>query len=322
MKNMDRQFIGKNANEEESLEAKEKLRDIGLEPIAGEKPKTEQELQLISLAVSGFKKLFEQYGIEKTIDITPEQIHFTDCILFGGSVVSGMADVGQESIATTKKQEIFSLLEIHCFAHEMAHLLSHTRHFASAKDEVAGDKEVEVTSPRAGFALERPWNKEENGEIRHFVGFNEAMTEIIVKKILYAISEELEKEFKIKEEELAKSHIGKRKLKYIPFVKKTMVVSYQQMYVPTVEEIIKKMAEIKSQTLEEITDQLIKAYFNGESPMLGDIEKTFGTGSARILSYLGSQGKEVEELIADYFFVEDVEVRKEIKGEIDDLMRK
>ena len=88
----------------------------------------------------------------------------------------------------------------------------------------------------------------------------------------------------------------------------------------SLEEIIKKIAEMKGQTSEEITDQLVKAYFNGESPMLYDIEKAFGTGSARILSYLGSQTPEIEDLIDDYFAVEDLEERKEIMEEIDDLM--
>lgn len=294
-------FIGRRYTEKEKIggqKALEQWNERGKEKIEGELEKSEEEIKMIDTINSLLTKELESLGVGEYTPLLLEQVHILDDTTFKkrfpGSRAFGYFRSTDNAIFlnrdshTTKAEKLESLL------HESIHQSSTQKFFATPPTEGGYD----ISDARTGYRLRSEWKG--GKDVHKFRGFNELMTDYTAYKILSKNSDTIEESFGITHKEI-----------------NGPIYSYME-YEPILVAIVNKISKEKNMSRQNVFSDLEAGMFKNTILNLKVIEKTFGKGSLRVLSYLQSlrNSDNNEKLIPviQEFFEESDEQEREKKG--------
>lgn len=227
-------------------------------PVKNELEKTQNDLESIFLIREYLEELLIEFNIPQNINIVAERIHLLadedykkQCPDYRGGALTKSWNGIFVNADWMKGVSLF-----HAMLHEFVHELSHKKYRYSD-----ATKKVEVY--RSGYSVSGYDEKKE----RHYSlleGFNEAMTSQISKYMLQKHSEEIREQFGISEEGLDNE----------------IEVEYPEER-EQLEDLVKRIAELRSEPLVEVWNKFVRGYFTGEMMHLRDIERVFGKGTLK-----------------------------------------
>lgn len=275
-----------------------------------ELPKNEEDLEMISrlnLWIEEYLKNIGGEGFVKKVD--PEQIIIlsdddfvkigrdifdSDWSSYSGKMIPGVDIIFVKRLPETERFGIIvSLL------HEVVHVNSKFRLNIFKNDERGGS--------RSGYST-KSVKKDKHNEFEsyeYFDGLNEAIVQMTTLDILDKHTEELEKDYSItKKEQTA-------------FRRQDIYVGYEYIF----RIMIKKLAQEFNLSQMEYWKKFRRNLFTGDLMFLRDVEKVFGKGSLRVLSFMGAhashaQNLELIKLFERYFLTDNQTERKEVAEKI------
>ncbi|MGW8185543.1 MAG: hypothetical protein ACWGHO_05555 [Candidatus Moraniibacteriota bacterium] len=271
----------------------------------GEIEKNEEELKFLKFANKYIKEELQSFGIEEFEDIDPNQFHF----LNEEAYCKATRNLGSLAFvvpllenAYVNIEEMPHRLQLYkTILHEALHLYSFQRNQVYIEDGEDGDEEKYLLTYRYGYSNDNMVKDKFGEDHSHFMGLNEAMTDLIVLDILRGHQRELIKEFNVTFEEALKpvSYNG-----------------YKDLFIF----IMQKIAENLGEDYEDVWGRFKKGYFTGEMMHLRDIEKVFGKGSTRFLaaidSFVRDTNTEMDKEVFAFFETDDEHVREQIAQKV------
>ena len=248
-------------NIEKDLSSKE-------EKIHGEYKKTKEELEAINLINKYLQKEIKELDIEPKSSIDISRIHFVNKEIAQKSDIHGFGVFYSDRDSISINKDVFfgeRLLLYRIILHEMIH-------YYSFNSIIFTGSTNDIDDYRCGYSV---YSKNETFRHGHFYGFNEAVTEKIVKDILRNNIQELKNKFNISEKE---------------FKEENKLRSLYKNEINILDLIIDNMAKFYKKDPKEIWNNFKKGFFNGDMMHLRDIEETFGPGSLRVLAAMTSKG--------------------------------
>lgn len=227
-------------------------------PVENELEKNQENLESIALISKYLMELLAEFDVPQNINIHPDRIHLLSDKDYmkqcpddkGGALSRSWSGI----FANADRLRGVSLF--HALLHEFIHELSHKKYKFS---QATGKAEVY----RSGYAV-HGYDEDEEKFYVLLEAFNEAMTEQIARYVLVQHEEEIIKKFGLSEEdmdgELEQAYVEERE---------------------QLEEVIKRIAEAKGDSLAHVWDKFVKGYFSGEMMHLRDIDRVFGEGTLR-----------------------------------------
>ncbi len=292
-------FIGRKYSEKElasATKALNKWEASAGKPIEGEEEKTPEEKWLILKLQDILAKELESLGIENCDILNEDSIHLLTADLFEKrfpkSSNNANYDSGNREIFLNKERTNTKVRMISTLLHEMIHSASRQKFYI--------DNKKGITEARVGYRVYSDWK--EGDRSNRLRGFNEAMTDYTVYKLLVTNIEDL-RDLGIKEEDV-----------------RGPIYSYLADYQPIVDSILEKIAADKNISSLEAFNKLERGQFENTLLALKDIDRLFGEGSLEILSYLGEfkdkKRSNVDRAIRNYFGEADSQARKSIGDNI------
>lgn len=306
-------IVGRNLSKEQIEESGEHIKnklEESLKPLENELEKTPDELKFIELMNSFLSVEFEELGIDRPSKILPEQIHLFDKDGFKKNFSDTKYSFHQHSTkAAYIDKEGKSRKRLgHTIVHEAIHILSSKKYFRDAKGNHGMTKSgyLHVQSPiREGDRSDiNKRFKLSNLKHEHMRGFNEAVIDVMAIELLGKNSKNLIDEFKITNEEIKENLVG-----YVEFVEILNIV-------------IDGVAERDGKSKEEVWKKFKKGVITGDMMHLREIEKTFGSGSLRVLAFMGTNDAtklsedHATQKIKKYFETDSEDEREKIAEEI------
>lgn len=241
--------------------------EIARQPVSGEYKKTEDDYRIISVLNDYIQEELKAIEIDEIKAIDPNQIHLFPSITYNQKFPQVDASAFHESfdkiinVDADEAGDIGKLQFFRDLLHEMVHIASKNKYFLKAS------KGIGVS--RSGYRNVNPEKEHE-----HFQGLNEAIVEKIVIDILQSHRNDIVRDFDVSLEDYNKEG------KYF---------CYYQEYIEIIQSIVKKIAETKGETEDEVWKRFKRGIFTGEMMHLRDIEKIYGKGSLRMLDILESE---------------------------------
>lgn len=267
-------FTGKKLNEEETEKAENKILDDiikGQELYKeGELEKTEFEKEMILLADVMLENEFERLGLKYDHFIPDEHIHviseeFARDVL--PNKASAVFDSYEQQVCVVRRENESKIKLFHDLLHEMVHSVSHIK-YAVLEDD--------IKNYRVGYAL-----KNHRDGIKYLESFNEALTEDLTQTLLFKNREVLYDTFQIS---------------------KLNTPSAYSDGIMVIDNIVIGLSESSKVPEHIIRDKFYKGLFTGEMMFLREIDRVFGEGSLRLLSFLApNAGASIFSLYRKYF---------------------
>ncbi len=294
------EFIGRHYDENEKDNLKKALNrwsDESLKQEEGESEKSEEEVRMINTINLIIRSELESLGIEGHDDVPLEKVHILSSEIFkrmfpdfqGNAFFLSTSDVVyfERNDSMTGAQKFSTLL------HELVHRASVTKFYGNKEDGGIHDA-------RVGYRIRSAWKEPKEGS--KLLGFNEFMTDFTVYKILSKNQSILERDFGITKKDI-----------------RGPIYSYFN-YSPIFDQILLKISKDKDIPLLEVVDDLERGLFEPNILVLKDVESSFGKGSLKVLSLLGSlkgdNCEKLDEMIKNFFMEKDESKRVEMGDEI------
>ena len=280
-------LTGKNYSDEER-EATEKGLEYLVHEARGVDPdeleKTPLELEIIQTCKDMLRTTLSAFGIDKKLEINADQIHIYPPEKYPDRENKTIANVAVVTQKIEVKRRGSKTKMIAALLHEMIHLASDLVFYSHVSDV---DGLLDISDAKSGYRLHSEWK---TGGKHKFVGLNEAITDILMYRILKKNEETLKNQFRISISE--------------------EIISYTTFW-DIVKKIIDKIAIVTGSEFETILDDYIRAQFTGEMMHLRDIERLYGKGSLQVLALLGYD-ETLTPLIQKYFETDSEKERKEL----------
>jgi hypothetical protein len=257
----------------------------GRDRVECEYRKTRLELKWLDKIRNYLNELFAELAIVGRTNLKNEQVHFFPKEEFdevtgkGAGIVTAVYNLETdlsiyadketvEEIAANPKLLLFLMV-----LHEAVHSEQYHKFFAF-KEENCGKNRLTFEAHRLGYFNQ---NIEENdfNSHEHFRGFNEAITQRTVLKIIKKHSAELVGFFKIRDKEKLKECLEEDAAEYSDEI-------------AVVDKIAETLARKNKETKKAVWQRFAKGSFTGRIMHLREIEKTFGAGSLRVLAAMQS----------------------------------
>ncbi len=301
---MGKEFIifGKNLEFEEEKSERNNLeiiREKAMEPFEGELEKTSEQIRFVGKINQYLGEQFEELGISEKPAVWPEQIHILPHEVFDRRFPKMKFEAIHSSrpaaiFIDASKRDRWQLNK--SMLHESLHMASFGKYYFDSEEK---NKKLKLKSYRSGYFLQ-----ERRGEAHsHFKGFNEAITDKIVKEIFATHRDEILEEFNVTPEEQRS-------------------VLYYNEYINILNVIIAGIAKKTNESEDLIWWKIKRGYFTGEMMHLREIEKIYGKNSLKVLAMLGGDAtndpreKKISRRILEYFQTADGKRREEISAEI------
>ncbi len=269
-------IIGKNLTHDKVEEVKDKILDdmiLGQELYEEELEKTESEKEMILLADVILENEFERLGLAYEHFIPDEHIHvlpenFAQNVLPEGA--SAVFDPYEQQTVIVRRSNESKIQLFHDLLHEMVHSVSHIKYQILEDDS--------VKNYRSGYSV-----KNNKDKIKYLESFNEAITEDFAQSLLLKNKETIFEIFNINKFGTSDA-----------YVEDIMIL----------DNIIIGLAEFNKNSEHMIRDTFYKGILTGEMMHLREIDKVFGEGSIRLLSFLSPQATGiVHSLYRKYFSI-------------------
>jgi hypothetical protein len=267
------------AEEKYVNEFMEDLFSAGKDSVYGELIKADEELLMI--------KDFDKYIRAEAIDLgvkdlrrplPTRKIHFA---LPSGyqkqfphlqPTAEGNYEIWPDAIYIKKNKDINRWDIAHVTLHEMIHAYSAIRYDL---DSVGNINSAKLGYQTATMVKNESAKSTEGAEVepdvsRLFLGFNEAITDLMTQEILTEHQAELTRDLKLSAEEIAASS------------------SDRYGYCDAVEWIIAKIAEKNQEDKSVVWNKFKLGMLTGKIMHLREIEKTLGTGALRLIANMGN----------------------------------
>jgi hypothetical protein len=272
-------------------------KDQAMKPKEEELEKTEEEIRFIEFAEEILQKEIDGLGIDKKIEISPEQIHILPVRAYfeatggKGGRSAGFRAVDQE-ILVNKDMHKTRLNFFTSIFHEMIHSASFLAFHKKTDGGELGTSKVGYVSARGA----------EGQTSLVFNALNEMVVDKLLPEMLKKNKEEFCKKFNISEEE------GSRPVDYYP----TEILNI----------IIDKIAKEKNEDGEKVWSRFKRGLFTGEMMHLRDVEKVFGEKSLRLLDSMDFTNGMEEEFTEDLLKIFQIENDKKREKKIEKLLTK
>jgi hypothetical protein len=271
-------------------------KDQAMKPREGEIEKTEEEARFIEFVGKILQKEIDELGIDKKIEISPEQIHFfherayfetTDS---KGGDIAGFKPINQE-ICVNKDRPETRLSLYKAVFHEMIHAASFLGFHKEGGEERPGTSKVGYVGMVGA----------EGQKLRTFNALNEMVTDRLLMELLTKNKEDFYKEFNISKEE-----------------KNETIHGYPIEILNT---IMKKIAGEKNEDRESVWQRFKRGLFTGGMMHLREVERVFGEKSLRLLNTVDFVGRE-EEFAESILKIFQIENDKKREKKIDKFLKK
>lgn len=284
----------------------DELRKEGLRPFPGEIEKNELDLFFIDTFNSSLKKLTKRFGVKDISPVVPEQVHLLKAAGYEKYTENGGGDAAMlptEStilVNTGSKKFQDPLAKYRGLWHEMVHTRGHEKFYSHEVEDL-------LVTYRSGYQILDKGLVEQGKDLKpsRFVGFNEAMTELIAGLLWHTEEDELRNKLNLPSlspEEKESSEV--------------LVVGYTEQ----VKLLTYIIGRLNGEPGENPVGDFVRGYFSGDMMHLRRIEKVWGKGALRILSYLGEDitaaGRELNKQVYAFFYEEDPSAREEMAKKI------
>ncbi len=284
----------KAVEEEDARQFMRELSESAAGSFVGELIKTDAEKAVIynfnkyireSAAELGVEEIRKQFPLRNLHVVLPEgyKKRFPDDHKGNSGRYLSITD----AIFTKRDKDINRLQLAHIIGHEMIHSFSANRYDFDSDWSLTynklGYRSSKVVKSPVSMAESGPIDEVETEEITAdlFLGFNEAITDLMAKEMIEKHQPELLRTLDIKEDEL-----DQYPLNYYG-------------YCPMIEWIMDKIAEKNGEDWETVWKKFKLGLLTGKMMHLREIERTLGPGSLRLVANLGNS-KEDNQAFRDF----------------------
>ena len=197
--------------------------------IEGEKEKSPEQKKLISCVITYIKAEMERIGVQSDVEISEQSIHFLDGQTFQKHFANktlgagAFYDASNDQIFIDKNRLDPLSLSI-TLTHEILHKISPTLinlEFVPRPDDIP---KIRPRIIKQGLELTNLGNKNESEHV-HFQGFNELITDVMSRKIIYDNVLDLIQQIRITKEDLGDNKKYSENSTYVYYQKIVAFVS-------------------------------------------------------------------------------------------------